>query len=313
MKKRSLFLCALLGAVLAVSACGAQESEATDTNVIIETDEVPTADTVVEETAEETSEVTGAPYFTKGVYVNYSQEEASAPKTYFYVFNEETWGHTEDGANEGIGLPFSVEQTDGAAKFSFGGDDGIVAVFTVTSVENGVITGAFEDGIVQVFEPVAGVDPDTFSSENYVNGPENSVYHDANGWSIKYDATKFEVTQNGPEVFIVYTGEAAGSNLITVTYTIDNKGEAAIKELGKNYGDKAEYSEKPFPGADDVKGYFVSVPVDKEGSGAYMEAFARDFMDGALIFEVDGHEGNDEEMNKEVKEAITAVLDSLTF
>ena len=157
------------------------------------------------------------------------------------------------------------------------------------------------------------MDAETFSAENYVNGPENSVYCDANGWSIRYDASKFEIHQDGPQVFIVYTGDSAGTNMITVTYTVENRGEAAIKALGEPYGDKAVYSETPFPGAEDVTGYRVSVPVDTEGSGTYMEAVGRDFMDGALIFEVDEHQGDDEEMNMAVGDALADVIDSLTF
>ena len=275
------------------------------------------ATTAVEAVAEETTasgtEIPAPPYFTKGVYVNYAKEAEDPPKTYFYVFNDENYGHTEDGAHEGIGLPFDVNQKDGAVDFSFGGADTGIDTLTIHSAENGVITGAFDDGLELVFELIDGENPETFSSENYVNGPENSVYHDANGWSVKYDATKFEINQSGPQVFIVYTGDCAGSNLITVTYTVDNKAEAAIKEIGKPYGDKAEYEEWPFPGVSDVTGYNVSVPVDKEGSGSYMTAFARDYMDGALIFETDGHDGEDEEMNAEVHAALTGVLNSLTF
>jgi hypothetical protein len=259
------------------------------------------------------AEIPAAPYFIKGVYVNYAKEAENPAKTYFYVFNDETYGHTEDGEHDGIGLPFEITQNDGSASFTFGGATEPAEVFTVSSCKDGIITGSFDDGIELVFELVQGQDPETFSSENYVNGPENSVYHDANGWSVKYDATKFEINQSGPQVFIVYTGDCAGSNLITVTYTVDNKAEEAIKELGKAYGDKAEYTEWPFPGVSDVTGYNVSVPVDKEGSGSYMTAFARDYMDGALIFETDGHDGNDEEMNTEVHAALTGVLNSLTF
>ena len=263
--------------------------------------------------AEAAGEIPEPPYFSKGVYVNYAKEAEDPSKTYFYVFNDETYGHTEDGEHNGIGLPFDITQKEGIVEFSFGGTDTGTDTLSIHSVENGVITGAFDDGLELVFELVDGQDPDTFSSENYVNGPENSVYHDANGWSVKYDATKFEINQSGPQVFIVYTGDSAGSNLISVTYTVDNKAEAAIKEIGKPYGDKAEYTEWPFPGVSDVTGFNVSVPADKEGSGSYMTAFARDYMDGALIFEIDGHDGDDEEMNKEVHTALTSVLNSLTF
>ena len=114
-------------------------------------------------------------------------------------------------------------------------------------------------------------------------------------------------------MFFVYTGESAGTNMVTATYTVDNKAEDAIKKLGENYGDTAAYSTAPFPGTEDVDGYWVNVPVDTEGSGAYMTAMARDYMEGALIFEIDGHQGEDDEMNMAVADALAGIIDSLTF
>ncbi len=49
----------------------------------------------------------GAPYFTKGVYVNYGKEEKVPDKTFFYVFRSETEGVTDDGTT-GMGLPFAA-------------------------------------------------------------------------------------------------------------------------------------------------------------------------------------------------------------
>ena len=252
-------------------------------------------------------------YFTKGVYYNYAKDAENPPLTYFYVFYDENTGYTADGENHGVGLPFSVAQEDGKATFSFGGEGESEEVLTVSSFENGIVTGTFDDGREVVFEPVSGLDPETFDAENYVNGPSQSVYKDPNGWSVKYDASLFEVTQEEGQVFFVYTGESAGTNMVTATYTVDNKAEDAIKKLGENYGDTAEYSTAPFPGAEDVDGYWVNVPVDTEGSGAYMTAMARDYMEGALIFEIDGHQGEDDEMNMAVADALAGIIDSLTF
>jgi hypothetical protein len=281
--------------------------------------EEPAAETTeaaeVTEAADSTAEVPAAPYFAKGVYANYSEELDNPNKDYFYVFSDDNYGYTADGANNGIGLPFDVTQTDGKVVFTFGGADESEDTLVVTAVENGVIHGYFEDipERPMVFEPVEGADPESFSAENTVNGPEESVYHDANGWSVKYDATRFEVNQGGPVTTFVYVGDSAGTNMITATYTVDNNAEGAIKELGASYGDGATYTEGSFPGAEDVTGYWVSTPVDKEGSGSYMTAVARDYMDGALVFELDGHMGNDDEQNMEVSDSLAMVIDSLTF
>ena len=264
--------------------------------------------------ADNTAKVPAAPYFAKGVYYNYAKEAEDPDKTYFYVFSDDSYGYTADGANEGIGLPFDIEQTDGTVKFLFGGADESEENLVITAVDNGIVYGYFEgtEDRELVFEPVEGADPEDFSAENFVNGPENSVYRDANGWSIRYDANKFEVTKEGPDVFIVYTGESAGTNMITATYSLD-KAEDAIDKIGDEAGENVEFLQSIFPGTEDVTSYYAIVSPENGGSGAYMTAFARDYMEGSLIFRVDGHMGEDEEMNMAVSDDVAAVLDSITF
>ncbi|MBR1630204.1 MAG: hypothetical protein IJ679_13225 [Lachnospiraceae bacterium] len=149
--------------------------------------------------------------------------------------------------------------------------------------------------------------------DSEVSTGENSEYHDANGWSIKYDPALFEITTKDSQTSIVYTGESAGTNMITATYTVENKAEAAIQELGKSWGDKTTYSEGPFPGASYAKGYWATLPLEEDGSGIYETALARDYMDGALIFEMTCHNGEDEEMNMAVSDSLAGIIDSLTW
>lgn len=322
----TLVITAMTGMMLA--GCGKADNDAADASQPRETvnEEAPadvSTDTAAEapedasaDSAETSSEIPGAPYFTKGVYTNYSDGEENLPRTYFYIFGSETYGRTEDGEHGGIGLAFDMEQTDGRVVFHFGGsDEDSAGTLLITDVRDGLIYGYFEDMPKRplIFERLDDEDPDTFSGENYVNGPENSVYHDANGWSIRYDATRFEITPGGPQTFIVYTGESAGTNMITVTYTVDNKAEAAIRELGESWGDKTEYSDGPFPGAGYVKGYWAMLEPEEGGSGMYETAVARDYMDGAIIFELTGHNGDDEEMNMEVSDRMAGIIDSLTW
>ncbi len=252
-------------------------------------------------------------YFQRGVYASYAADAENPDKTYFYVFEGDGCGHIEDGATNS-GAFFEYTQGDGVVKFLIGSREPVEDTFTVKSIENGKVLGCFVDTIDLIFEPVEGVDVDTFDATNYVaaaNG-EDFTYTDANGWSVKYDPEKFVITPGGPITTIVYTGEAAGTSMITVTYTIDDKAEGAIKAIGADYGDKAYYSNGPFPGAENVTGYWVTV-VSEGGSGAYMTAMARDYMDGALIFQMDGHNGEDEAQNMEVSDALAAVIDSLQF
>lgn len=307
-------LAARLTALLAVTVmagslltgCGAKADEANSEEPAAEvTEEAPKAD--------EEGEVPGAPYFTKGVYKSYA-DGATEPDPYFYIFDSESAGHTDDG-NTGTGLPFDAEQKDGSIAFTFGGEGELESVFTVTEADNGLIKGYFDDEKepVMIFELLEGEDPASFNAQNYVNGPENSVYHDPNGWSVKYNANVFDVNQENGNVFFVYTGESAGTNMITVTYTVDNKGEAAIKELGESWGKDTEFHDGPFPGAEDVTGYWATLTSSGDDSGLCMTAVGRDYMEGALIFEMTEHQSGDDELDMEVSDQLAAIIDSLTF
>lgn len=262
---------------------------------------------------QEEAEVPGAPYFEAGVYAIYTEDTASPKKTNFYVFNTDTYGYTADGTNHGIGLPFDYKQNDGSVRFQFGGAGEYEDVFTVKAVENGKIIGAFDDGLMIVFEKIDGVDPDTFDAENYVADPHDFVYHDANGWSVHYDSTLIDITRQDGTVFMVYTGDCPGTNMVIVDYKVENNAENAIKELGKSWGEKTQFSQGIFPGTEDITGYWAMLPPSDEGSGMHMTAVARDYMQGALIFEYDGHNGNDEAMNMTISDTMANIIDSLTF
>lgn len=141
---------------------------------------------------------------------------------------------------------------------------------------------------------------------------KESMYENKNGWSVKYDPENFLLYENGPVTTFVYMGESAGTNMVTVTYTSGQSAEGLIDEIGRPYGDKANYAQGVFPGTEDA-GYFVSVDPDTEGSGSYMSAVARDYKDGVLVFECDGHMGEDEFDNMEVSDALANIVDSVQF
>ena len=300
----------VMGAAI-LTGCGSTETVSEIPLAAIEDDQVAKD---AEPTTESENTAATDEYFPRGVYVNYAAEAENPDKTYFYVFEGNGCGHIEDGATDS-GAFFEYTQGDGVVKFLIGSREPIEDTFTVKSIENGKVLGSFEDTIDLIFEPVEGVDVDTFDATNYVAAAkgEDFTYSDPNGWTVKYDPEKFVINQGGPVTTIVYMGESAGTNMITVTYTIDNKAEGAIKEIGAAYGDKAYYSDGPFPGAENVTGYWVTIVPEEGGSGAYKTAMARDYMDGALVFELDGHNGEDEEQNMEVSDALAAVIDSLQF
>lgn len=294
--------------------CGNVSADTADTDTqgqleqTIEEAPVATADT-----ANGDGEQISAPYFRKGVYVNYAAEAESPTKDQFYVFSDDNYGYTDD-ATTGMGLPFDCKQDEGAVYFTFGGAGESEEKLIVTSVENGIVHGYFE-GVEDrelVFEPVKDAQPEGFNAQNYMSGGD-AVYNDANGWSIKYDPSRFEITQDGNKVAIVYTGECAGTTMILATYDVDHNGKEIRDEIAKGYGEAAVKSEAIFPGTEDVEGYWAICPPAEDGSGLYMTSISRDYMDGSLTFELTGHNSGNDELDMEVSDYMSAVIDSLTF
>lgn len=282
--------------------------------------EIPDESVALEAAPEEaTVEAEKAPevdFFIKGVYANYAAELDNPEKTNFFVFTGEGIGYVEDGAAN-TGNSFSYEQYDGKVVFHFGNQDPYDDTLTVSSFASGIVIGYFEDDVETVFELMPDIDPGTFDAVNYVNSLHHRdvLYTDANGWSIKYNPDRFVVNQGGPMTTIVYTGDCAGTCMITATYTAGGSAEEAVKAIGEEYGDRAYYSQGPFPGTDDVEGYWVTISPDSDnyGSGAFKTVIARDYMEGVLVFEMDEHMGQDEEQNMEVSDNMAAIIDSLQF
>ena len=151
------------------------------------------------------NDIPSAPYFTRGVYLNYEADVDNPPMDNFYVFIDETSGHTDDGI---AGLPFECEQKDGSVKFYMGGPDSeSQMMLTIEAVENGSVTGHFKDGIKQVFVPVNDADPDTFDAEVYLAGSDTGQEQNTelvNPW--EYDLTAEEVKDRTGCEFIVPEG-----------------------------------------------------------------------------------------------------------
>ena len=111
---------------------------------------------------------------------------------------------------------------------------------------------------------------------------------------------------------MVYTGESAGTNMITVTYEVNITAEDAINELAKSWGDNVTVTRSIFPNTE-VDGYWATLPPAEDGVGMYQTAIARDYMDGCLIFEVTGHNSGDDALDMEVGDALAMIIDSITF
>lgn len=298
-------------AAIMLAGCGSASEE------VAEVEQVELEGTIAEEPVAK-ADTTGtekatAPYLTKGVYANYSAEAENPPKDYFYVFSDDNYGYTDD-AGSGVSLPFDCTQEAGAITFYFGGSGESIEKFIVTDVKNGIVYGYFE-GVEDrelVFELMADADPVGFNAQNYKSDGEY-VYNDANGWSIKYDPKRFDITQEGNKVAIVYNGEGVGTNMVLVTYDVEHNGKEMRDEIAKGYGENATKYDAIFPGTEDVEGFWAICPPAEDGSGLYMTSISRDYMDGSLTFELTGHNTGDDEVDMEVSDSMAMIIDSLTF
>ncbi len=293
MKKKIAVFLGLLTMTAAIAGCGSKD-----------------AGTPAGEDAEKPSAIS-APYFAKGVYMYYPVDAKDPAMDSFYVFQDEKWGYTANGT-DGSGMPFSCEQADGKVKYSYGGNGESEDTFTVESVENRAVTGAFTDGKKLVFVPVDNANPDSFDAVNYMNGAAGAdlVYNDANGWSVKYDPSCIEVQGGGPQTSFVYTGECAGTSMLTVSYNVDKNATPAIEDLAKSYGDKAKISERPFPVTGDKNAYWVDADPTAQGPGLYETAVAIDHMDGYLLVEIITHVGGKDEIDIPVSDALAMIIDT---
>lgn len=284
--------------------CGNSASETTTAlDTTIQNEEMPLAGPSQAE----------APYFVKGVYANYSAELDNPTKDYFYIFEDVSFGYTEQGP-EGIGVPFSCTQEDGKVSFLFGSDSEDPEVFNVTEVKGDFVYGYFE-GVEDrplVFELLVNQDPATFKAENYLSGGDY-VYEDPNGWKVHYNPDVITVNKGSNIVNFVYTGDCAGACLVTATYDVDMNGKDKADALAKSFGANSTINEITFPGTEDVKGYVVYCEPNEGEVPLYSTALVRDYMDGYLVFEETVTNSGNEDIDMAVSDNLAGIIDSLEF
>lgn len=254
-------------------------------------------------------------YFTKGVYANYAAEAENPEKNYFYVFYGDGSGSIEDGIT-GDAEYFEYEVGLDELTFHIGSIDPVKQIFKVKSYDDNKVVGSFDDGIELVFEKLEDVDVESFRGDNYLHAQngEDLVYESPNGWKVRYTPDVIQVNEGGPVTTFVYTGDCAGTCMITATYTAENKGKDAIKKIGEAWGSDTQYSEGVFPGTEDETAYYALLTSGEEnGVGLNQTAIGRDYMDGALTFEFTVHNGGDEAMDIAVSDALSVIIDSIEF
>ena len=134
---------------------------------------------------------------------------------------------------------------------------------------------------------------------------EEKEYVSDRGWSVKYDPSIITVNEGEDMTSFVYTGESAGTNMLTISYIADKLPDEVLSELTEGWGDpgSVESSESYFPGTSDKWGLWRTLLSNGEGSGLSENVFAGEYNGGVLMFDFD----------IPVSDALSAVIDSIKY
>ena len=141
---------------------------------------------------------------------------------------------------------------------------------------------------------------------------EPAVYQSADGWSVHYYPDSIEVQEGEGFTSFVYTGECAGTCMLTVTPVADSPVVEALDELTAGWGDPEaiQSMEAPFLGDESTTGYWRILEDPGEGSGLSETAIGIDYKGGALLFDVLVHRSGDDEIDIPMSDMLAEVLDS---
>ena len=146
----------------------------------------------------------GRPILKRGVYAAYGEDNAIVD---YYIFEDETSGHTAKPAN-GLGLPFAIEPTgDGKAVIHFASADNNTPA-EITAVKKGVydVTLTGDNGVSATFRLVLlpDEDPDTFdAAEEGAAFITKGVYA---SYAFNEDSGEYDRLDD----YYVFTGETEG-------------------------------------------------------------------------------------------------------
>lgn len=136
------------------------------------------------------------------------------------------------------------------------------------------------------------------------------------GWNVEYNPSLIEVNKIDDHTqSFVYTGECAGSCLVTISYKEGKKPADVVAEVTKDWGadgNKLNKSESTLPGSDNKKALYYELPADG-GSNLSSTIIAGEYKNGTLSFEVTFHKADKEDMDMKVSDTLAAIIDSVTY
>ena len=156
-------------------------------------------------------------------------------------------------------------------------------------------------------------------SDQFETATDNDAmeYVSPDGWRVTYDAKTMESMEiDDHAAQFTYIGESAGTNSVEIRYLKDKQPEEVLYDLTSTWTNDQEAvkrSEGIFPGTDDKWGYWRELPASEDGSRLGQTAIAGEFNGGVLLFTVTSHMSGDDETDMAVSDAISGVIDSITY
>ena len=147
-------------------------------------------------------------------------------------------------------------------------------------------------------------------------GHEEMTYMSSDGFQVRYNAMSVEAKEiDEQSAQFVYTGESAGTNMLTISYIPDKQPEEALYELTSAWGDQESISRSEgfFPGTDDKWGYWRELSPEDGGSGLAETAIAGEYNGCVLMFEIVSHMSGNDEIDMAVSDTMSGIINSITY
>lgn len=145
---------------------------------------------------------------------------------------------------------------------------------------------------------------------------EATEFKHPDGWSTRYYKKNVQLNKiDDHSTSFVYTGECAGTCMLTVSYVKGKKPEEAASAITKGWGDasKIKKSEGSLPGAMETKSVYFELAPDNGPAGLYQTVIAGEYKEGTLVFELTYHRGNDEAMDMAANDTLAEILNSTMY
>ena len=134
-------------------------------------------------------------------------------------------------------------------------------------------------------------------------------YKDAKGWSVSYKPSIIALNELDNGASFVYIGESAGTNMLTISYIEGKEPQEVLTEITDTWGEGIQEdisrSESFLPGTEDKWGFWRTYENNCVIAGEYN--------DGVILFELNLHDSDDEDMSMTISDTLSEILNSIKY